>query len=49
MEKLEASITNVSRFVEKAKRYSEIPELTGELLHLFIERIEVGERFARIL
>ncbi|HHU22898.1 MAG TPA: DUF4368 domain-containing protein [Clostridiales bacterium] len=45
--KLQVSISNVSRFVEKAKRYTEIPELTGELLHLFIERIEVGERGER--
>lgn len=44
MEKLQASVTNISRFLEKAKRYTEIPELTSELLHLFIERIEVGER-----
>ncbi|MHB8986053.1 MAG: DUF4368 domain-containing protein, partial [Eubacteriales bacterium] len=47
MEKLQDSISNVSRFVEKAKRYTEIPELTGELLHLFIERIEVGKREER--
>ncbi len=50
MEQLQASITNVSHFVEKAKRYTEIPELTSELLHLFIERIEVeerGERYSR--
>jgi hypothetical protein len=47
MEKLQASVTNVSRFVEKAKRYTVIPELTSELLHLFIERIEVGERGER--
>ena len=47
MEKLQASVTNVSRFVEKAKRYTEIPELTSGLLHLFIERIEVGERGER--
>jgi hypothetical protein len=47
MEKLQASVTNVSRFVEKAKRYTEIPELTSELLHLFIERIDVGERGER--
>lgn len=45
--KLQESISNVSRFVEKAKRYTEIPELTGELLNLFIERIEVGERGER--
>ena len=47
IEKLQASIANVSRFVEKAKRYTEIPELTSEFLHLFIERIEVGEREER--
>lgn len=28
----------------KAKRYTEIPELTPEILRLFISRIEVGER-----
>lgn len=42
--KLEASATNTARFVERAKQYSEITELTPELLRLFIERIEVGER-----
>ncbi len=31
----------------KANRYTEIDELTGELLNLFIERIEVGERGER--
>ncbi|NLH00634.1 MAG: DUF4368 domain-containing protein, partial [Clostridiales bacterium] len=35
--KLQESISNVYRFGEKAKRYTEIPELTGELLNLFIE------------
>ncbi|HBQ86643.1 MAG TPA: hypothetical protein DER33_04120 [Syntrophomonas sp.] len=38
MEKLQAS-TNVSRFMEKAKRYTKISELTSGLLHLFIECI----------
>jgi len=47
IEKLQDSISNVSRFVEKAERYTEIQELTSELLHLFIERIEVGERGER--
>lgn len=47
IEKLQASISNVSRFIEKAKRHTEINELTGELLNLFIERIEVGERGER--
>jgi hypothetical protein len=39
------------RFVEKAKRYTGIPELTGEFLHLFIEHIEAranaAERYFR--
>ena len=43
-EKLRDSITNVSRFVERARQYSEITELTPELLRLFIEKIVVGER-----
>ena len=32
------------RFIENAKRYSEIPELTAEILRIFIKRVEVGER-----
>jgi DNA invertase Pin-like site-specific DNA recombinase len=44
LEKLKASAANVEAFIEKAKRYTDIPELTPELLRLFIERIEVGER-----
>lgn len=47
IEKLESPIPNISRFIEKAKRYTEINELTGELLNLFIKRIEVGEREER--
>lgn len=44
LEKLKASAANVEAFIEKAKRYTDIPELTPDLLRLFIERIEVGER-----
>ena len=43
-EKLRDSITNASRFVDRARQYSEITELTPELLRLFIEKIVVGER-----
>ena len=35
---------NVEAFIEKAKRYTAIDELTPELLRLFIQRIEIGER-----
>nr|WP_294857337.1 recombinase zinc beta ribbon domain-containing protein [uncultured Oscillibacter sp.] len=37
-------IARVEREIEKAKRYTQIRELTAEILHLFIERVEVGER-----
>ena len=44
MAKLKASAANVEAFIEKAKRFRSIDELTPELLRLFIQRIEIGER-----
>lgn len=44
LEKLKASAANVDAFIEKAKRFKNIDELTPELLRLFIQRIEIGER-----
>ena len=44
LQKLKDSAANVEAFIEKAKRYTEIHELTPEILRLFICRIEVGER-----
>lgn len=44
LEKLRASAANVDAFIEKAKRFRTIDELTPELLRLFIQRIEIGER-----
>ena len=44
LERLKASAASVDTFIEKAKRYTAIDELTPELLRLFIQRIEVGER-----
>lgn len=44
LEKLKASAANVDAFIEKAKRFKTIDELTPELLRLFIQRIEIGER-----
>lgn len=44
LEQLKDSLSNAERFVEKAKQYTEIKELTPELLRLFIEKIVVGER-----
>ncbi len=46
IEELQNSIANVTRFIDKAKRYTHITELNGELLNLFIEN-EVGERGER--
>ena len=44
LQELKDSSSNIARFIENAKRYSEIPELTSEVLHIFIKRVEVGER-----
>lgn len=44
LQKLMDLASNVDAFIEKAKRYTEIRELTPEILRLFISRIEVGER-----
>lgn len=38
---------NASRFLENARKYTRIDELTPEILHTFIQRIEVGERARR--
>ena len=47
LQKLKDSSTNIDRFLENARKYTEIRELTSEILHTFIERIEVGEREER--
>lgn len=44
LEKLRESAANVDAFIERAKRYTSIDKLTPELLRLFIQRIEIGER-----
>ena len=44
LEKLKDSVSNVDAFIEKAKRFTTIDALTPELLRLFIQRIEIGER-----
>ena len=41
---LRDSVSNVARFIDKAKKYETIDELTPEILQTFIKRIEVGER-----
>lgn len=44
LEQLRNSLSNVAQFIDKAKRYSNITELTPEILRLFIEKIVVGEK-----
>lgn len=44
LEKLKASAVDVDEFVEMAKQYTKIDELTPEILRMFIQRIEIGER-----
>lgn len=47
LQSLKDSAANVGRFLENARKYTEINELTCEILHIFIQRIEVGERSKR--
>lgn len=47
LQKLKGSAANIGRFLENARKYTEINELTCEILHIFIQRIEVGERSKR--
>ena len=47
LENLKDSVTNVGAFLEKAKQYTKLDTLTAEMLNLFIERVEVGEREER--
>ena len=44
LQELKDSSANIARFIENAKRCSEIPELTAEILRIFIKRGGVGER-----
>lgn len=44
MEELKSSLANVDRFIEKAKKYTNLTELTPELLRMFIAKVEVGEK-----
>ena len=44
LERLKASVAHVDAFIEKAKQYTAIDELTPQLLRLFIQCIEIGER-----
>ncbi len=41
---LKNSISNVSSFLDKAKQYETLDELTPEILRTFVKRIEVGGR-----
>lgn len=44
LQELKDFSSNIAGFIENAKRYSEIPGLTAEILRIFIKRVEVGER-----
>ena len=44
LQELRDSTANINRFMDNARKYTDIPELTAEILHTFIRRVEVGER-----
>ncbi len=41
---LKETVSNTAAFLDKAKRYTDIQELTPELLRLFIQKIVVHEK-----
>lgn len=47
IENLKAAATNVERFVDIANKYTDLKELTPEVLRTFIERIIIHERTAK--
>ena len=44
IQRLRETVSGTDGFLDKAKRYTDITELTPELLRLFIERIVVHEK-----
>ncbi|MCR5826693.1 MAG: DUF4368 domain-containing protein [Oscillospiraceae bacterium] len=46
-QELRDSVANVARFIDKAKEYGQIENLTPEILRTFVKRIEIGERDKR--
>ena len=44
IEKLKAESAGIDRFIQIAKKYTDIQELTPEILHTFIEKIVIHER-----
>lgn len=44
VQKLKATVSGADNFIAKAKRYTDIQDLTPELLRLFIEKIVVHEK-----
>lgn len=47
LQELKDATTNIERFLENAKKYTEINELTCELLRTFIKRVEIGNRIGK--
>ena len=43
-QRLKDTVSNTAAFLDKAKRYTDIQELTPELLRLFIQKIVVHEK-----
>lgn len=44
LESLKNSLTNIDKFIERAKEYSDLSELTPKILRQFIDKIVVYEK-----
>ena len=47
LENLSVEVDNVTRFLEKARKFTDIKELTPELLRIFIEKVSIYQRDAK--
>ena len=44
LENLSLEVNNIAKFLEKARKYTDIKELTPELIRVFIERVDIYEK-----
>jgi len=47
LEKLKSSVANAKNFIAKAKKFTDMAELTPELLHIFVSKIIVHEKVVK--
>ena len=44
LDNLSLEVNNIARFLKKARKFTDIKELTPELIRVFIERVDIYEK-----